>query len=181
MLFSQNFDAKKLQSGAYLPPHNAFLFREISATGQKYVLPQNGNVVCQSRYIWGIFIFYDRIFSRGQKYSVSQEIFSATLFVFPIYWSLHTHLLQMSGNVFPSFLNLSSGGGGGKRERVGTKKRPYELQDITFLLCVFKNSPLHFGGRTRSYTHTKTVVEPFMEKQALKLCPATYSLAGVKC
>ena len=37
----------------------AFLFREISATGQKYVLPQNGNVVCQSRYIFrqGAFLF----------------------------------------------------------------------------------------------------------------------------
>ena len=32
----------------------------------------------------------------------SPEIFSATLFVFPIYWRLHTHLLQMSGNVFPT-------------------------------------------------------------------------------
>ena len=76
-LFSQNFDAKKLQSGAYLHPHNAFLFREsfchrikiCTATKRKCSLPAQTHFSS-----WGIFIFfYHRIFSRGQKYSVSRD------------------------------------------------------------------------------------------------------------
>ena len=58
-------------------------------------------------------VFYRDIFSNmvavtKQKYSLPQErnAFAQQggniFFVLPIYWSLHTHLLQMSGNVFPT-------------------------------------------------------------------------------
>ena len=91
MLFSQNFDATKLQSGAYLSPHNVFLFRVNfchrikirTATKRKCSLPEQIHFSS-----WGIFFSStgyfpeDRniLFHRteifcftGQKYSVSQD------------------------------------------------------------------------------------------------------------
>ena len=133
--FSKTLMQKSCKAEHIFVHTTAFLFRENvchrikirTATKRKCSLPEQIHF-----FVKGHFYFLPQdIFQRteifcftGRKYSVSRdgnilfhrpEIFSATLFVFPIYWSLHTRLPQMSTNVFhPALISKLQRGGGKK-------------------------------------------------------------------